>query len=343
VLKKTLCSQGRTITPRLRRYLQCNVPGKVKCLLGGSLIRPGATVTVFRVGVHQCGNRPNTPLDLPTHYQPVPSTQLTTSPFPAGPKFLGNFKLTKFDGQARSWKQWDKSFVRYLSIHHQLDHVIEECFLAVLPLFPQDFHSNKMVYYLLEDAIVSASLAAKYFRQAAKWNGNEAYSRLHDGYVFAGPQTMTLLLAELVNARFKPDDSASSFCLGLREIFEDLEMIPGPSSLALNDTQKIGYLLSGIRQEKSLQSVYVALQDKQLKGATTFEEACEDLFNRCAAIRADELLETPVRGQLDQITATLLQTRGHFRRPNIVSFCLCRDEGFLGCCQDESFWGTEAG
>jgi hypothetical protein len=156
--------------------------------------------------------------------------------YSVGPKFLGNFKLTKFDGQARNWKQWDKSFVRYLSIH-QLDHVIEEAFLFVLPLSTQDFHSNKMVYYLLEDAIVPASLAAKYFRQAAKWNGNEAYSKLHDGYVFSGPQTMTLLLAELVNIRFKSDESASGFCLRLREIFEDLEMIPGPSSLALNDTQ----------------------------------------------------------------------------------------------------------
>ncbi len=74
-------------------------------------------------------------------------------------------------------------------------------------------------------------------------------------------------------------------------------MIPGPSSLALNDTQKIGYLLSGIRQEEPLQAVYVALQDKQLRGETTFEDACEDLFHRCEAIRADELLKTPVRGK----------------------------------------------
>jgi hypothetical protein len=110
------------------------------------------------------------------------------------------------------------------------------------------------------------SLAAKYFRQAAKWNGNEAYSRLHDGYVFSGPQTMALLLAELVNLRFKANESASGFCLCLREIFEDLEMVPGPSSITMNDTQKIGYLLTGIRQEKSLQAVYVSLQDKQLRG-----------------------------------------------------------------------------
>jgi hypothetical protein len=169
---------------------------------------------------------------LPTMQIPQPST----TGFPGGPKFLANFKLPKFDGATRSWKSWDKSFVRFLSIH-QLDHVIEETFLDVLPLSPQSFNANKMVYYLMEDAIVMGSLAAKYFRQAAKWNGNEAYSRLHDGYVFSGPQTMSLLLAELVNLRFKANESASGFCLRLREIFEDLEMVPGPSSITMKHTE----------------------------------------------------------------------------------------------------------
>ncbi len=81
----------------------------------------------------------------------------------------------------------------------------------------------------------------------------------------------------------------------LREVFEDLEMVPGSSAITMNDTQKIGYLLSGIRQEKPLQSVYVALQDKQLRGAITFKEACDDLHHRCEAMRADELLTTSVR------------------------------------------------
>jgi hypothetical protein len=205
-------------------------------------------------------------------------------------KILGNFKLPKFDGNARYWKTWDKTFVRYLSIH-QLDFVIEETFLTNLPLSTRDFSANKMVYYILEDAITPGSLAAKYLRLAAKWNGNEAYSKLYNGYVFSGPQTMSLLLAELVNIRFKADESASGFCLRLREVFEDLEMVPGPSSIHMNDTQKIGYLLSGIRQEKQLQAVYVSLQDKQVRGAITFEEACDDLHHRCEAIRADELLD----------------------------------------------------
>jgi hypothetical protein len=212
----------------------------------------------------------------------------------ASSKFLGNFKLPKFDGTARHWKVWDKNFVRFLSIH-QLDHVIAETFLDMLPLTPQAFQANKMVYYILEDAIILGSLAAKYLRLAAKWNGNEAYVKLHDGYVFSGPQTMAILLAELVNLRFLASESASGFCLRLRELFEDLEMVPGSSAIAMNDTQKIGYLLSGIRQEKPLQVVYVALQDKQVRGEITFDAACEDLHLRCEAIRVDEFLSTPVR------------------------------------------------
>ena len=121
---------------------------------------------------------------------------------------------------------------------------------------------------------------------------------------------MSVLLAELVNLRFKSDENASGFCLRLREIFEDLEMVPGQSSVHMNDTQKIGYLLSGIRQEKPLAAVYVALQDKQLRGAVTFEEACEDLHARCDAIRTDELLDTQVRGQSKALIST------HSKRQN---------------------------
>jgi hypothetical protein len=118
---------------------------------------------------------------------------------------------------------------------------------------------------------------------------------------------MNLLLAQLVNIRFNADESASGFCLRLHEIFEDLEMVPGSSSIQMNDPQKIGYLLTGIRQEKQLQAVYVALQEKQGLGTVTFEEACDALHTRCDAIRADEMLNTPVRGQSQK---ALISTHG---------------------------------
>ena len=268
-------------------------------------VGPGATVLVFCIAGY--ARRMGEHLNPPPAYTRYPdggnNVGLVPTPSYLGSKILGNFKLPKFDGNARYWKTWDKNFIRFLSIH-QLDFVVEESFMDLLPLTPSHFEANKMVYYILEDAIVPGSLAAKYLRQAAKWNGYEAYSKLHNGYVFSGPQTMSLLLAELVNIRFKADESASGFCLRLREVFEDLEMVPGPSSITMNDTQKIGYLLSGIRQEKTLQSVYVALQDKQVRGAITFEEACDDLHHRCEAIRADEMLNTPVRDQRKTLVST---------------------------------------
>jgi hypothetical protein len=79
---------------------------------------------------------------------------------------------------------------------------------------------------LIEDAILPGTIAAQYFRQADMWGGNGAYAKLYDGFVFSGPQTATLLLSELVNLRFKSDESASSFCLRLRELFEDLAKAP---------------------------------------------------------------------------------------------------------------------
>jgi hypothetical protein len=141
---------------------------------------------------------------------------------------------------------------------------------------------------------------------------------------------MSLLLAELVDIRFKADESASGFCLRLREVFEDLEMVPGPSSIHMNDTQKIGYLLSGIRQEKQLQAVYVALQDKQVRGAVIFEEACEDLHHRCESIRADEMLNTPIRGQQQR---ALVST--HAKRHNKEKGIDSMDQALALCLEKE--------
>ncbi len=40
---------------------------------------------------------------------------------------------------------------------------------------------------------------------ATKWNGHEAFVLLRDGYVFNGPQTATILLAELSKIRLQRD------------------------------------------------------------------------------------------------------------------------------------------
>ncbi len=280
----------------------------------------GATVLVFQVPVPSADIQPSRGMPQvpigganPGAYFGGQLVQNLVPPLPQNPKFLGNFKLDKFDGTARHWKAWNKSFTRYLAIH-QLDYVIEPEFLDLLPHSQDAFTANKMVYYILESAIIAGSLATKYFRLAAKWNGHQAYYCLHDGYVLSGPQTASLLLSELANLRFKSNETASGFCLRLRELFEDLEMVPGNASVKMHDTQKIGYLLTAIRQEKSLDSVYVAIQTGQRRGDITFEDACDDLHHRCEAIEADELLYTQVK---DSGRKVLITTQGKRQNKDI--------------------------
>ncbi len=91
--------------------------------------------------------------------------------------------------------------------------------------------------------------------------------------------------------------------LRLLDIFDELESVPGNAAMVLNDTQKINYLLSAMRPERSLASVYSLIQAKQVRGTITFEKACNDLRFRCEALRADDLLHashqyTRVRGLL---------------------------------------------
>ncbi len=70
-----------------------------------------------------------------------------------------------------------------------------------------------------------------FVKQRTKWNnGHEAYVLLHNGYVFSGPQSATILLAELSQLRLKRDENASLFCMRLVELIEDLKAIPGDSA-----------------------------------------------------------------------------------------------------------------
>jgi hypothetical protein len=211
-------------------------------------------------------------------------------------KLLSTFKLPKFDGVSKNWKTWDRAFQRFLGLH-QLDHVLDSGFPATIWNVPGAKEANKMVYFLLEDAVAVGSLASKFIRQAVKWNGHEAYIFLHDGYVFSGPQSATILLSQLSNLRLKRDENPSLFCMRLVELVEDLEAIPGASAVYLTEQQKLGYLLSAIRHESGLQSVYSQLQSEQLRGTVTFDQACRELHFRCEAIRADAFLDSHPGGK----------------------------------------------
>jgi hypothetical protein len=177
-----------------------------------------------------------------------------------------------------------------------LDYVLQEDFLSLLP-HPDAANANKIVYFLIEEAVTIGTLAAKYIRQAPKWSGHDAYNLLYNRFVFSGPQTSTILIAELSNIRFLRDESPSEFCIRLVELLEELETVPGTAAVCMNDTQKLGYLLSAIRHETDLQAVYVQLQKDQLKGTVTFEKACDELHHHCDAIRADEYLDSTFHGE----------------------------------------------
>jgi hypothetical protein len=154
-----------------------------------------------------------------------------------------------------------------------------------------------LVYYVIEDAVQNAPLAASYVRQVSVNNGFEAYYTLHDGFVFAGSTTSTLLLNELSNFRFLANETPTELCLRLQELFQELEILPGDSAVTFNDTQKIGYLLNALRHEREWETVSSTITSKQIQGTTTFLQACEELKIRCEAARANELMDRPVRGK----------------------------------------------
>jgi hypothetical protein len=160
-----------------------------------------ANATVFVFAIHA-----PTPTAQQRGFAPVPpaSCSFGASPFPqanamVSSKLLGSFKLPKFDGSPRHWKTWDRSLQRFLGLH-QLDHVLLDVFVSLLP-HPDAVNANKVVYFLIEEAVDVGTLAAKHVRQAPKWNGHEAYLLLYNRFVFSGAQTATILLAELYNIR----------------------------------------------------------------------------------------------------------------------------------------------
>ena len=138
--------------------------------------------------------------------------------------------------------------MRYLSIW-ELDYVLDPSFFDD-PQTVTKKRDNKMVYYIIEDAVQNSSIATAYVKQAPLNNGAEAYYTLHDGFVFAGSTTATLLLNELSNFRFLPNETPTALCFRLGELFEELSLLPGNAAVVFSDTQKIGYLLNALRHEE---------------------------------------------------------------------------------------------
>jgi hypothetical protein len=212
-------------------------------------------------------------------------------------KIKQSFKCPRFSGQHKDWKQWNMGFVRYLSIW-DLEHVLHPDFIMEgYPLSPIKRQDNKMVFLIIEDAVQSAPMAASYVRKAPSMNGFEAYYTLHDGYVFAGATTSTLLLNELSNFRFLPNETPTALVLRLEELFQELELLPSEAAVTFIDTQKIGYLLNALRHEEEWNVVCSYITSAQIKGQITFREACEELKVRCETARAHDMLDRSVKGR----------------------------------------------
>jgi hypothetical protein len=148
-----------------------------------------------------------------------------------------------------------------------------------------------LLSFIFEDATQGSALAASYVRQAPVENGFEAYYTLHDGFVFAGSTASTILINELSNFRFKQNETPTELIMRLEELFQDLEMLPNESALVFNDTQKIGYLLGALRHESQWATVTSTITSEQLKGKTSFRQACDELKVRCEAEKAYSLID----------------------------------------------------
>jgi hypothetical protein len=186
--------------------------------------------------------------------------------------------------------------MRYLSIW-DLDYVLDPDFCNEMPLTPEKKRDNKMVFYIIEDSVSNSPLASSYVRQAPQNNGYEAYYLLHDGFVFAGTTTATLLLNDLSNFRFLPDETPTALCLRLEELFQELELLPGNAAVTFVDTQRIGYLINALRHEKEWDVVCSAITSAQIKGEMSFRQACNELRFRCEITRVHEIMDKPVKGK----------------------------------------------
>jgi hypothetical protein len=217
-----------------------------------------------------------------------------------------NFKCPKFSGKPKDWKVWDKGLQRYLSIW-ELQHVLDADFL-IMPLSQAHHRDNKLVYYIIEEAVQQSALASSYVRKSPLNNGFEAYYTLLEGFVFAGTTTASLLLNELTGFRFLSSETPTALVLRLQELFHDLASLPGEAAMQFNDTQKIGYLLNTLRPEKEWQTVHSALTSRQINGDITFVQACAELTVRCEANRAAELMDRPITNKTVRIGAAQLES-----------------------------------
>jgi hypothetical protein len=197
-------------------------------------------------------------------------------------------KLAPFSGLQADFKLFEQALWRVAAVN-DLEFTLDALYSTSEHF---DFRDNKILYYLLEQAVSGSVVAYSHFKKAPKYDGNRAYFALREAYVFSGQANGAILLQSLANFRLKGGELVSSFCLRLQELFESLETLEGDNAFVFNNTQRLGYLLTAIRNEPSLEMAYAYIQSEMNRGTTTFDLAVTDLLLRCETARADEALDT---------------------------------------------------
>jgi hypothetical protein len=205
----------------------------------------------------------------------------------SGSKLVNDLsKLGTFGGGDAEWPLFQKSIERVAGVNN-LEHVLEPGYLQS-PSF--DYNDNKLLYFLLQKAVMDSTVAFAHFEKAAKFDGHGAYFHLHNAYTMAGSARSVVLLQELTLFRLDSGERLAVFCARLQKLFADLSGLSGENKMVFSDVQKLNYLLTAIRHEPDLQEAYVNLQSKQVSGEMDFTTAIHTLERRCEAMRADQAL-----------------------------------------------------
>ena len=223
--------------------------------------------------------------------------------------------LPSFSGLTRDWVTWNAAVERYFEVH-QLGHVLLVGYLQS-PSF--HFEDNKLVYFILEMSVAKSAKAQSLFRRAPRLNGNAGYLHLYDGYTLSGIAAAPLLLQRLTTFKFQPNEDVFSFVLRLTDLFDDLGRLPGAAACEFTDNQKVHYLLTAIRHEKSLTFMYENLQTQQSRGTLTFDLACDDLQLRYEALKSDELLSVTPRHQAALVAVEPVPVASDTSIPALIS------------------------
>ena len=203
-------------------------------------------------------------------------------------KLVGELsKLDTFSGLQIDFKGWCRNLMRVAGAN-DLEATLDPSYRPGAAGF--DARHNKLLYYLIQKAVEDSPEAHGHFKLAPQYDGNAAYYRLRENYVFSSQAEAALLLQTLNGFRLQNGELLTTFCTRLTELFEDLESLDGDHKMAFSPTQKLSYLLTAISTEPDLEAAHVYIQSEMNRGTMTYELALRDLRLRCETRRADDAL-----------------------------------------------------